>query len=81
MTLIESLPEGELDKLIIEASEGGTELEPTLSFLRSEKLRRGLLLASMADFNDTGVWTGDPTDTPASGIHIDSRWQQVLEDD
>ncbi len=77
MTLIEHLPEGDLDKYIVEATEGGTELEPTLAFLTHEKNRR-LALAVAAEQADlsTGFYDATSGDQPTQPIpHVtDSVW-------
>lgn len=82
MTLIESLPEQELDKLVAEAKEGGTELEPTLAFLTHEKNRR-LALAVAAEQADLSTGFYDASkDTATSPIHVlDSQWQVDFTDD
>lgn len=77
MTLIESISEPDLDKYITEATEGGTELEPTLQVLRREKNRR-LALAVAAEQADlsTGYYDANSGDQPTQPIpHIaDSQW-------
>ena len=74
-SIIEELPEHELDGYIDEAA-SKPELKETLDVLQREKRRRqGLTLAATADLNSTGVVDAlEDTDGMVEPRHVDQVW-------